>query len=42
MLRDDLGGGMGVRGGKEAQEGGDMCTQVPDSHRCTAETNTTP
>lgn len=29
-------------GGKGAQEGGDICTHVPDSHLCTAETNTTP
>ena len=25
-------------GGREAQEGGDMCTLVADSRRCTAET----
>ena len=43
MLCDDLEGwggvGWGVRG--EAKEGGDICTHVADSHRRTAETNTT-
>ena len=27
--------------GREAQEGGDTCLPMADSHRCTAETNTT-
>ena len=30
-----------ARGGREAQEGGDTCILMADSHRCTAETNTT-
>ena len=32
-------GGMGV-GGREVQEGGDICIHVADSFPCTAETNT--
>ena len=28
-------------GGREAQEGGDMCIHISDSHCCTAETNIT-
>ena len=30
----------GDGGGKEAQEGGDMCIHTADSHSCTAETST--
>ena len=42
MLRDDLEGwDAGGWGGKEAQQGGDICTHIDDSLRCTAETNTT-
>ena len=29
------------RGGREAQEGGDICIHIADSYCCTAETNTT-
>ena len=29
------------RGGREAQEEGDICTHIADSLHCTAETNTT-
>lgn len=37
---DDL-EGMGVGVGWEGgTEGGDICTQIADSHHCTAETNT--
>ena len=32
---------MGVRGGREDQEGGDICIHIADSWCCTAETNTT-
>ena len=39
-LRQSRGVGW-VRGGREAQEGGDMCILMADSHSCTAETNTT-
>ena len=28
-------------GGREASEGGDICTLMTDSHYCTPETNTT-
>ena len=28
------------RGGRETQEGGDICIHIADSHCCTAETNT--
>ena len=31
---------MGIRGGREAQEGGDICIRIADS-LCTAETNIT-
>ena len=34
-------GGMGVRGGREVQEGGVISIHVADSLYCTAETNTT-
>ena len=30
----------GVGQGREAQEGGDRCIRIADSHHCTAETNT--
>ena len=30
-----------MEGGREAQEGGDICILTADSQRCTAETNTT-
>ena len=32
---------MGQRGGREAQEGGDICTHMGDSDCCAAEANTT-
>ena len=35
---DDL---EGWEGGREVQEGGDICTHVADSHYCTVETNMT-
>ena len=35
MLCDD------GRGGREVQEGGDICIHIADSLRCIAETNTT-
>ena len=38
MLCDDPKGGMGG-GGREAQEEGDICMLMADSHCCTAETN---
>ena len=42
MLCDDLDGWDGeVGGGREVQEGGDICIHIADSVRCTAETNTT-
>ena len=34
-------GGVGC-GGREAEEGGDICMHIADSSSCTAETNTTP
>ena len=38
---DDLDGGRKVgMGGKEAQEGGDICIPIADSYCCTAESNT--
>ena len=40
MLCDDLDGWNGGSG-REAQEGGDMCTFMADSHCCMAKTNTT-
>lgn len=39
MLCDDQEGGM-EGAGKEAEEGGDVCTHVADSLCCAAETNT--
>ena len=41
MLCDDLEGGDGVGGGREVQEGGDICILMADSHCCMAETNIT-
>ena len=41
MLCDDLVGGDGVGGGREVQEGGDICILMADSHCCMAETNIT-
>ena len=41
MLCDDLDGRAGGVGGREVQEGGDICTRIADSLRCTAETNKT-
>ena len=38
MLCDDL---EEWDGGREVQEGGDMCTHIADGLRCIAETNTT-
>ena len=32
---------MRVALGREAQEGGDICIHIADSHSCIAETNTT-
>ena len=32
---------VGWGGGREAQEGGDICILIADSHGCTAESNTT-
>ena len=40
-LCDDLGRGMGVWGGREAHEGGDICIHLAESCCCAAETNTT-
>ena len=40
MLCDNLDGGDGVEGGREVQEGGDICLAVTDLCRCTAKTNT--
>ena len=34
-------GGMGDRGEKEVQEGGDICIYIADSLCCTVETNMT-
>ena len=39
VLYDGIGGGMGGVG-RDAQEGGDICTVTIDSHCCAAETNT--
>ena len=39
MLCDDL-KGWDVEGGREVQEGGDICIHIAASHCCTAETNT--
>ena len=41
MLCVDLEGWDGAWGGREAQEGGDICIIMTDLHCCTAETNTT-
>ena len=41
MLCDDLEGWDGAGGGKETQEGVDICIHTADSLHCTAETNTT-
>ena len=41
MLYDDLEGWGGRRGGREVQEGGDICILMADSHCCMAETDTT-
>ena len=38
---DSLEGWNEVRGGREVQEGGDICILLDDSHHCTAETNST-
>ena len=40
MLCDNLEGWDGVGGGREAHEGGDMCTPVTDPCQWTADTNT--
>ena len=37
MLCDDLEGWDGELGGREAQEGGDICILIADLHCCTAE-----
>ena len=41
MLCDDLDGWDGVGGGREVQEGGDICIHIADSFHCTAESNIT-
>ena len=41
MLCDDLERWDGMGSGREAQEGGDICVLLADSHSCTAEMNTT-
>ena len=38
---DSRGGMGGVGGGREAQEGGDICTHIAESLHCRAEINTT-
>ena len=40
MVCDDLEGCDGEWGGREAQEGGDICVHMDDSHCSGAETNT--
>ena len=40
MVCDDLEGWDGVEGGREVQEGGDICIPMADSWCCTAEINT--
>ena len=40
-LCGDLDGWDGEVGRREFQEGGDICINIADSLRCTAETNTT-
>ena len=39
MLCGDLEGWDGGGGGREAQEGGDICILTADSHCCIAESN---
>ena len=41
MLCDDLEGRDVGGGGREAQEGGDICIHIADSCCCTAKINTT-
>ena len=41
MLYDDLEVGDGIGGGREAQEGEDICIIMTNLHCCMAETNTT-
>ena len=41
MLRDNPRGWNGVGGGREVQEGRDVCISMADSCGCMAETNTT-
>ena len=41
MLCSDLVGWDGGWGGREVQEGGDMCIRIADSLCCAVETNTT-
>lgn len=41
MLCRDLEGWDGGEGGREAQEGRDVCIHIADSFNCTAESNTT-
>ena len=41
MLCDGLEGWDGGGDGREAQERGDICILIADSHCCTAETNAT-
>ena len=41
MLCDDLEVWDGGAGGREVQEGEDICTHIADSLHCVAETNTT-
>ena len=41
MLCGDPDGWDGEGGGREVQEGGDICIHIADSLRCTAETDTT-
>ena len=40
MLCDNLEGCDGVGGGREVQEGGDICIPMTDSCLCVVETNT--
>ena len=40
MFCDDLEGWDGVGGGREVQEGGDICDLMADSRHCMAEANT--
>ena len=40
MLIDNLEGWEGVAGGREVQDGGDICIPMADSCCCMAETNT--